>query len=190
MFSAYSNNYLMGDVLIDCSPDYNNEPANAKVGNPIFCVVTHEHCDHFGGIGKLNCEIAASQSCADILNRKNDRFGLCSLFSIPFPARKITRVLKEDDVVHGDLVALRVIETPGHAKGAICLYEEERKWLFSGDTVFPDMGMPRVDLPTSEPEKLRESYEKLAALDIRKIFPGHGEMIEEKEYVKKVMRLI
>ena len=90
----------------------------------------------------------------------------------------------------GLFVGFRDQETPGHAKGALCFYDEEAKILFAGDTVFPDLGIPRTDLPGSEPEKLKETYSRLETLDIKTIYPGHGEKIEEKDYVKKILKLL
>jgi glyoxylase-like metal-dependent hydrolase (beta-lactamase superfamily II) len=158
---------------------------------PDTIIITHEHCDHFAGLGSIDCkEAAASSFCARVINEKMDEFGMCSYFDVEYPKRKVDRVLTDGDIVEGDGCALRVIETPGHAKGAICLYEEEKKILFSGDTVFPDMGIPRTDLPSSEPDKLESSYRKLETLDIKTIYPGHGNEILEKEYIAKILNLL
>lgn len=184
IISGSSNAYFFGGVLIDA-------PNEIDINNNIkICIITHEHCDHFAGLRNLRCEIGASGFCADVINKKNNSIGLCSLIGFEFPDKKVKRIIREEDIVEGDGIRLRVLETPGHAKGAICLYEPDKKWLFSGDTVFPDMGMPRVDLPTSESKGLKESYKKLAALDIEKIYPGHGNVIEEKGYIHKLLNLI
>jgi glyoxylase-like metal-dependent hydrolase (beta-lactamase superfamily II) len=102
---------------------------------------------------------------------------------------KITkhRVLKEGDMLEESGITLTVIETPGHCAGALCFYSEDQRTLFSGDTVFPDFALPRTDLPTSDYEKLKKSYKKLAKLDVETIYPGHGEMVKNKEYVKKIL---
>ncbi len=185
IISGSSNGYFFEGILIDAPNEVTWVSDKIKI-----CVITHEHCDHFAGIKNLQCEIGASKFCADTINGKIDKFGLCSLIGFEFPDKKVKRILRDGDLVKGNEIELRVLETPGHAKGAICLYAEEKKLLFSGDTIFPDRGMPRVDLPTSEPEKLRESYEKLAALEIEKIYPGHGKIIEEKDYLTKILYVL
>jgi glyoxylase-like metal-dependent hydrolase (beta-lactamase superfamily II) len=172
---------LHNDILIDA-------PAGISITDPISkIIITHEHCDHFAGLDEIRCsEVLASEFCAKIINEKRSD-GLCGLVGFAQPKKKVTRAVLDGENIEGDGCSLLVIETPGHAKGAVCLYDEDMKILFSGDTVFPDMGMPRTDLPTSEPEKLAGTYEKLAALDIDAIYPGHGNEIREKKYIKKLM---
>ena len=60
-------------------------------------------------------------------------------------------------------VKLEIINTPGHSKGSICLYEKANKVLFSGDTVFPQGSFGRVDLPTGNLKELVNSLEKLTS---------------------------
>lgn len=179
------NSYLYKNILIDAANGIDYKGENIQ---PKKIIITHEHCDHFSGLSNIDCdEIISSQFTRQVVNEKKDEFGLCSYLSISYPEKKINSSVSEKDIVQGDGFALLVIETPGHAKGAICLYDQEEKILFSGDTVFPDYSMPRLDLLSSEPEELKSSYEKLAALDILAIYPGHGLMIKEKEYIKKLI---
>jgi len=182
------NCYAYNSILIDAGAEVG---AAIKTQNPRLktLVLTHEHCDHFAGMDEVDCDsIAASKFCADVVNGKKDEYGLCSHLSLGYPKRKVDRVLKDGDNIEGDGCNLKVIETPGHAKGAICLFDEDAKILFSGDTVFPDNDMPRTDLKSSEPQMLKDSYEKLASLDIESIYPGHGKEIMEKNYIRKIMK--
>ena len=183
IFHGSANSYLIGNILIDAPISVNFSRLSIC---KLLCIITHEHCDHFGGIEFLKGQIAASEACAKVINNKLESYSLCSMFDLCPPDKKVTRVLRENDVIEGEGTVLTVIETPGHAAGAICLYEADKKFLFSGDTVFHDYGMPRTDMPTGNPEKLKESYEKLASLDIRNIFPGHGKIINEKKYLQKL----
>ena len=65
---------------------------------------------------------------------------------------------------------IEIIKTPGHTKGSVCfLYEDI---LFSGDTIFHD-GIGRTDLPTSSPENMKKSLEKLKKINYKILCPGH-----------------
>ena len=72
---------------------------------------------------------------------------------------------------------LRVEWTPGHSPGHICLYEAERKLLFAGDHMLPDL-TPNIGLhPQSTPDPLHEylaGLRRLAAYRPSLVFPAHG----------------
>ncbi len=182
-FAGSCNAYLIGNILIDA-------PYGTELPSPGTVVITHEHCDHFAGLSKLDGKKAASQFCADVITGKQEEFGMCADLSMDFPETGLERILEEGDKVDGDGFELQTLHTPGHAKGAICLYEPDKKLLFSGDSVFPDFGMPNCNLPSSEPEKLISTYERLAQLEAEAIFPGHGPEIKEKGYVQKLLDML
>ncbi|MGV8176885.1 MAG: MBL fold metallo-hydrolase [Candidatus Bilamarchaeaceae archaeon] len=183
-----ANCYLLGKIAID-APDGIDA---GLVAGARKLIITHEHCDHFAGIALFkDCEKMAGAYARKTIEGKRDETCLCSYLSIPFPDVKLDRTLKEGDNVGDGGFMLEVIETPGHSKGAICLYEPEKRFLFSGDTVFPDNGLPNTQLPGSEPKKLIKSYEKLAELGIRRIFPGHGEPVEDAEgYIGELIGIL
>ena len=91
----------------------------------------------------------------------------------------------EEEIPFGDS-KLKIIATPGHTKGGICLYFEEMKWLFTGDTLFKGTvgrtdlkGGNYTDIILSVNERLRDIPNEVI------IFPGHGEnstMGEERLY--------
>lgn len=67
-----------------------------------------------------------------------------------------------------------VMHTPGHSPGGVVFYFPEEKVLFSGDTLFRGT-YGRVDLPTSDGEKMKASLEKIKKLpDDVIVYPGHG----------------
>lgn len=79
-----------------------------------------------------------------------------------------------DELTLGD-TALRVIATPGHTPGGICLYSEADALLFSGDTLFCG-SYGRTDLPGGDSHALRSALlDKLLPLpDDTRVLPGHG----------------
>ena len=68
----------------------------------------------------------------------------------------------------------RVLSTPGHTRGSVCLYLPEDGVLFSGDTLF-QAGFGRVDLYGGSAAQMRASLRALFALppEVR-VYPGHG----------------
>lgn len=65
---------------------------------------------------------------------------------------------------------IKIIETPGHTGDSLCFIY--RDILFSGDTLF-HVGIGRTDFPESEPNKMKESLNKLKKLDYSILCPGH-----------------
>jgi hydroxyacylglutathione hydrolase len=89
----------------------------------------------------------------------------------------------------GDLV-FDVLHTPGHTEGSVCLYEEQRGLLLSGDTLFP-AGWGRVDLPGGDERQMVESLARLARVvpGAVRVLPGHGPettMARELPWVRHV----
>ena len=136
-------------------------------------VSTHGHWDHIGD----NAAVAAHTG-APIAVHPADRHRLENpqpLFA-PFPIiPSVPAVeLAEGGEVRFGEVRLRVLHTPGHTTGSVCLVHEDAGLMFSGDTLFPG-GWGRVDLPNGSPELMAESIARLAGLeDALRVLPGHG----------------
>ncbi|MBU4246176.1 MAG: MBL fold metallo-hydrolase, partial [Nanoarchaeota archaeon] len=96
--------------------------------------------------------------------------------------------LDDGDLIKSGDLKLKVIHTPGHTKGSICLYDEKNKILFSGDTVFAG-SFGRVDFPGSSSREMKQTLEKLSKLEIDKILPGHGEIVwgSGNEVIKRLL---
>jgi len=96
--------------------------------------------------------------------------------------------MEDGDEFYGDDYRLKVIHTPGHSPGACCLYESQQKILFSGDHIIkhitpnPLIEINRDRLKNPHYQSLNaymRSLDKLIGLDVRFVFPGHGEYIED-----------
>ena len=71
-------------------------------------------------------------------------------------------------------IRLRVMHTPGHTEGSVCLLAPDDGLLFSGDTLFAG-GWGRIDLPGGSAEAMAASIARLTELDDPlAVLPGHG----------------
>jgi len=84
-----------------------------------------------------------------------------------------------DGILHdGDLLPFapewKVLHTPGHTRGCICLYNEEEQLLISGDTMFRGT-CGRTDLMASDSHDMKLSLQRLLQLPAEtRVYPGHG----------------
>jgi len=141
-----------------------------------FIILTHGHWDHTFSALKIKKETGAK-----ILLHEAEK---------DFVKPKVYNFLKDgDEIKIGDSV-LKVIHTPGHTKGSICLLGDG--FIFTGDTIFKD-GYGRTDLEGGSKEDLENSLKKLEKIlkpphqkfgsggkPGMKVYPGHGEIFEIK----------
>jgi glyoxylase-like metal-dependent hydrolase (beta-lactamase superfamily II) len=134
---------------------------------------THMHWDHIGGNGFFsNAKIHIHEKDAPVLEKGDSELSNAPYFNGRMKPMKVAVKLKEGD----EILGFKVIHTPGHTQGSICLFEPKERILISGDTIFAD-GVGRVDLPGGSAEDMEKSLEKLASMKIEKILPGHGEPV-------------
>lgn len=140
-------------------------------------VNTHLHLDHCFGDNyvrdKYGAKVAANIGDAPLgadLGNQIRRFGGKG----DLPGVTIDVELHEGDIIKVGSGELKVIETPGHSKGGICLYCAEGGFLIAGDTLFRG-GIGRTDLEGGNQRELVESIrKKLFTLpDETAVLPGH-----------------
>jgi glyoxylase-like metal-dependent hydrolase (beta-lactamase superfamily II) len=173
-----SNIYLLDKVVIDSGTGFNFtrlmsmfNAMKIDMGSIEWVINTHGHYDHIGGNGYfLNAKVAIHELDAPILEKGDEELSFCQFFDGKMHKRQVDRKLRDGDEING----LKVIHTPGHSAGSICLYDEKNKILFSGDTVFAQ-GIGRTDLPGGNEDDMKGSLNKLKGLKIDKLLPGHGE---------------
>ena len=94
-----------------------------------------------------------------------------------------TDLYQEGDVLDLAGLKIRVIQTPGHTEGSVCLLVEDA--MFSGDTLFAG-SCGRTDLPGGSWATILKSLKRLAAMDKDyAVYPGHGPsttLAEEKQW--------
>jgi glyoxylase-like metal-dependent hydrolase (beta-lactamase superfamily II) len=136
-------------------------------------VSTHGHWDHIGDNAAV-----AQHTGAEIAVHPLDRDRLVHPRAINAPFDIVPSVpaveLAEGGEIRFGEIRLRVLHTPGHTEGSVCLIHDDEGLLFSGDTLFAG-GWGRVDLPGGDPALMVDSLGRLLGLeDHIRVLPGHG----------------
>ena len=131
---------------------------------PEQIILTHRHRDHMGGLGDLG-----------------RRFGELPVAKMIFKDSELPASmtdLRDGQTVEGDGVTLIPVHTPGHASDHLCFYLKEERALFSGDLILS--GSTSV-IPDDDGDlgQYMDSLRRVQALDIRRIYPAHGPVIDD-----------
>lgn len=140
-----------------------------------FIILTHAHGDHIGGLKetaeKLNIPIYIHKDEDTILKNAGKNYST-AIFGKEIEMDS-DRLLKDGEVIELGEMNLKIIHTPGHTPGGICIYVGNS--LLSGDTLFAE-SVGRTDFPYCSTDALiRSIREKLFILpDDTTVYPGHG----------------
>jgi len=172
--ATHTNAYLIGEremALVDPGGGEPEEIARlfgvmdtlAQEGRTLKAVLlTHHHPDHIGGLEAVRARYAVpvaahAQTAAHV---------------------RVDRVLADRDRV--ELAAgvgawdLRVIHTPGHARGHLCFLHERTRSCFCGDHIVGGGGTVIVDPPEGNMAAYVRSLERLLEEPVETLFPAHG----------------
>ncbi len=140
-----------------------------------YIIATHGHPDHVCG----NRVLQEATGAKIVMHRLDSLFfnkpEVRSYFSMLGlePSPPVDREVEEGESIEIGTVSLKVIHTPGHTPGGMCLYNAPD--LITGDTLFVG-GLGRTDFPGGSHEELLHSITtKLLVLPVETVvWPGHG----------------
>lgn len=140
-------------------------------------IVTHAHIDHVGGAVKLKratgSPIMLNQKDLPLLAMMDVQAGWLGVES---PETAPPDASAEDGLAVGlENYPAKVLHTPGHTEGSICLHFAPQNLLVAGDTLFAG-SIGRTDLPGGNGRRIIESiHDRLLTLpDETRVIPGHG----------------
>ena len=139
-------------------------------------VLTHGHFDHI-----LTLDDLRDRTKAPVYIHKNDaemlsdgeKNAFAFFFGYDMKRKDADRLLDDGEIIRLGDEELKVISTPGHSKGSICLMGDH--FIVTGDTIFAQ-GFGRCDLHGGDAETLRHTINMLKDFDEGlTIYPGHGD---------------
>lgn len=176
--ASYTNAYVLGleeSVLVDPGSPHEQEidrlfqalqVLQAEESRSLRAIwLTHHHPDHIGGVQALR-ERLGVPVCAHRQTAK-------SLATMGIP---VDEELEDDQVVvlgGGDGFPVRVLHTPGHARGHLCFLEERHGSLLVGDLI-AGLGTIVIDPPEGNMGDYLQSLRRIRDLRPRALFPAHG----------------
>lgn len=173
--ATHTNSYLLagseGSVLVEPASPYEDEQrsflawARALPLRPQALLLTHHHPDHVGGAAlyarELGLPLWAHPRSAELL-----------------PELPIARHLHDAETIALGDHAWRVLHTPGHASGHVCLHDEAHGTLLVGDMV-ASVGTILIPPDDGDMGEYLRQLERLAQLDAARALPAHGDPIDQ-----------
>jgi ribonuclease/clavin/mitogillin len=173
--ATHTNSYALGAsevILVEPATPYDDErrawvewaralPSQGRT--PVAIVATHHHEDHVSGAAFLSRETGLPLWAHAATRDRLDE------------SVQIARILRDGEVL---LDAWRVLHTPGHAPGHICLHDERTGALVCGDMV-ASVGTILIAPGDGDMRVYLEQLARLEALGARVALPAHGDPIED-----------
>ena len=162
------------------------EKLNLSYKNIKKVILTHIHVDHLLGIYPLLLKMnsnppkiyafghaARTIKNADISAIFPGSLGLGpQTFKVKIIPIEVNELTNNQEISCAEY-KFRIIHTPGHSEGSICLYDQKNKILISGDVVFSGGAFGRFDFPGGSLKKLKNSIKIISQLDVKYLLPGH-----------------
>lgn len=184
--SFAANTYLLGAdgkaIVIDPSVSVSAVERALVAENAQLCAIllTHGHFDHTVSVDtlrdKYDIPLLIHSGDAPMLTDGMIN-GFYDFYGRPSLHRPADRELEDGDEIPIGNETVKVLSTPGHSPGSICLLcpkDDGGSFLVTGDTLFANT-IGRCDLWRGSEVTIRQSLIKLSALNgDMEIFPGHG----------------
>ncbi|GHT52218.1 MBL fold metallo-hydrolase [Endomicrobiia bacterium] len=163
-------------AIIDPGEDGDKVIVGIKKGGlkPEILINTHGHYDHVISDDAVRAEFQIPLAIhrddvhmlSDVYKNGSAMFGTSGI------VKNHDMLLEDNQKVKLSFTSFKVIHTPGHTKGGICLLFDG--FLITGDTLFAGT-IGRTDLDGGDYEEMASSLSKIKNLDPSLIiYPGHG----------------
>lgn len=178
-----SNTYVVYDekeaMIVDCgNPVQNIRAFCLDEGLFVkYIVLTHSHYDHIEFVdqykqafpeAKVVCHKDEVKLLSDPEANVSLYFGAPKSYALP----DVT--VKEGDTLEVGTMSFKVLFTPGHTPGSMCLYDRTNRLMLTGDTLF-ERGYGRCDFKYGSEADLFSSLRRLLSMDPDTTFlSGHG----------------
>lgn len=177
--ATHTNTYVLGNgelIIVDPGTHEAAETERlvamlrglvAEGFKPVAIVLTHHHGDHISGVEALRQAFPLPLWCHELTANRL--------------VWAVDRQLRDGEVLtlQGDpAMQFRIMHTPGHAKGHLCLVEESSKATLAGDMV-SGVSTIVIDPPEGDMAQYLEQLLRLKALPVGTLYPAHGPAIPE-----------
>ena len=139
--------------------------------------LTHEHLDHCYGVDLLKAKLEFTLYCSAMceINMRNSKQNFSRYIEEfeTFVVKSDATVIKDGQILSIGNVEVKIIETPGHSPGSICILIDEI--IFTGDTLLNNV-KTTLNFTHSSKKDFQKSRKKILKYltSNTKIYPGHG----------------
>jgi hydroxyacylglutathione hydrolase len=184
-----TNCYLLVDpkehhtLIIDPGDDadYISDKIQSLHLIPKMIIATHGHFDHILGVVDLQLiyriPFCLNQKDTFLVDRITETAAYFLGKNVYPPKPIIDGYITPNQIIRWGTSELKVLETPGHTPGSICLVSHKDNILFAGDLIFADGYVGRTDFEYADKKLLDQSIRIVKSLgtDLM-IYPGHGDI--------------
>lgn len=167
---------------------------------PIILITTHVHWDHIGGHEHFKNIYVHSEDAKWLENGlpiplemiKRDVVKGVSEFPAEFSIDeyeiykgKPSYIVDDGETIDLGDRQIKIIHTPGHSPGHICLYDISNDYLFTGDLIYK--GTLYAFYPSTDPKEFKKSVGKLLSFKgARRILPAHNSLDISSEIIERI----